>query len=73
MPQTKHNTNQQVCSIDFLLPEVQVRSKSPEINDMDSLEVLQSKRRVEMASRQIPGRAAQAILDRRTSIMIEVR
>lgn len=38
---------------------------------MNSLEVLQSKRRVAMASRQIPGRAAQEIIDRRTSIMVE--
>ena len=71
VPQTKHNTNQQVNSMDFLLPEVRVPSNFAEINDMGPLEVLQSKRRVAMASRHIPDRAAQAIIDRRTPITIE--
>lgn len=56
--------------MDFLLLDVQVHSNFPEINDMSSLEILQSKRRVAMASRHIPGRATQAITDRRTSIMV---
>lgn len=44
--------------MDFLPSEVRVRSNFPELNDMDSLEVLQSKRRVAMTSRQISGGAA---------------
>lgn len=58
MPHKKHNTDQQVCSMDFLPSEVRVRSNFPEPNDMDSVEVLQSKRRVAMISRQISGSAA---------------